>query len=54
LELWVCFAAVWKFTVPNRRAGLYPVPAGARARLAEERAEWTRLTAAVGKVLRAT
>ena len=47
-------AAEWQLTARNRRARVYRLTARGRARLAEERAEWTRLTAAVGKVLRAT
>ena len=47
---WV--TAVWSLTENNRRARLYKLTRAGEKRLAEEEAKWTRLTEAVGKLLR--
>ena len=45
-------AATWSLTDNNRRARLYKLTRAGEQRLAEEEARWTRLTEAVGKLLR--
>ena len=47
-------AAEWQVTEKNRRARVYRLTRAGRARLADEARKWTRLTAGVAKVLRAT
>jgi len=47
-------AAEWQITEKNRRARVYRLTRDGRRRLADEQEKWTRLTAGVGKVLRAT
>jgi PadR family transcriptional regulator PadR len=47
---WV--GAAWSLTENNRRARLYKLTRAGERRLAEEEAKWTRLTGAVGKLLR--
>jgi PadR family transcriptional regulator PadR len=47
---WV--GATWSLTENNRRARLYKLTRAGERRLAEEEAKWTRLTGAVGKLLR--
>jgi transcriptional regulator len=47
-------AAEWQMTEKNRRARVYRLTRAGRARLADEERKWVRLTAGVGKVLRAT
>jgi transcriptional regulator len=47
-------AAEWQTTAKNRRARFYRLTRVGRARLADEERKWVRLTAGVGKVLRAT
>jgi PadR family transcriptional regulator, regulatory protein PadR len=42
----------WDVSDHNRRARYYTITAAGRRRLAEEEAHWTRLTAAVGRVLK--
>lgn len=44
--------ASWSLTENNRRARLYTLTRAGEKRLAEEEAKWTRLTEAVGKLLR--
>lgn len=44
--------AGWSLTDNNRRARLYKLTRAGEKRLAEEEAKWTRLTEAVGKLLR--
>src|SRR5262245_2382139 len=44
--------ATWSLTGNNRRARLYKLTRAGEKRLAEEEARWTRLTEAVGKLLR--
>jgi PadR family transcriptional regulator len=44
--------ATWSLTENNRRARLYKLTRAGERRLAEEEAKWTRLTEAVGKLLR--
>jgi PadR family transcriptional regulator, regulatory protein PadR len=44
--------AAWSLTDNNRRARLYKLTRAGEKRLAEEEAKWTRLTEAVGKLLR--
>jgi len=44
--------AAWSLTENNRRARLYRLTRAGHKRLAEEEAKWTRLTEAVGKLLR--
>jgi transcriptional regulator len=44
--------ASWSLTENNRRARLYKLTRAGEKRLAEEEAKWTRLTEAVGKLLR--
>jgi PadR family transcriptional regulator, regulatory protein PadR len=44
-------AGSWKVTENNRRARYYELTAQGRAALAEERAEWERLSRAVDRVL---
>jgi len=45
-------AAAWSLTANNRRARLYRITRAGEKRLAEDEAKWTRLTEAVGKLLR--
>ena len=45
-------AASWSLTENNRRARLYKLTRAGEKRLGEEEAKWTRLTEAVGKLLR--
>jgi PadR family transcriptional regulator PadR len=45
-------AAEWQTTANNRRARMYRLTRAGNTRLNEERDKWTRLTGAVGKVLR--
>jgi transcriptional regulator len=45
-------AAEWRVTENNRRARLYRLTKAGDKRLEEELAKWSRLTKAVGKVLR--
>jgi transcriptional regulator len=45
-------SAAWSLTANNRRARLYRITRAGEKRLAEEEAKWTRLTEAVGKLLR--
>jgi transcriptional regulator len=45
-------AAEWQVTDNGRRARLYRLTRAGQTRLRQEEARWTRLTAAVGKVLR--
>jgi PadR family transcriptional regulator len=45
-------AAEWRVTANNRRARLYRLTKAGDSHLEEERAKWSRLTKAVGKVLR--
>jgi PadR family transcriptional regulator len=45
-------SAAWNLTANNRRARLYRLTRAGEKRLAEEEAKWTRLTEAVGKLLR--
>lgn len=47
---WVTSA--WDVSDNNRRARFYTITAAGRKRLAEEEAHWTRLAAAVSRVLR--
>jgi len=47
-------AAAWQITEKNRRARVYRLTRAGRARLADEERKWVRLSAGVGKVLRAT
>jgi PadR family transcriptional regulator len=47
-------AASWQVTAKNRRARVYRLTRAGEKRLDEEREKWTRLTVAVGKVLRYT
>jgi transcriptional regulator len=47
---WV--SAEWQLTDNGRRARIYRITRAGRKRLAEEEAKWSRLTAAVGKILR--
>jgi len=47
-------AAEWQITEKNRRARVYRLTRDGRRRLVDEQEKWTRLTAGVGKVLRAT
>ena len=47
---WV--AAEWQTTTNNRRARVYRLTRAGHAYLAREEARWSRLTAAIGKVLR--
>jgi PadR family transcriptional regulator, regulatory protein PadR len=47
-------AAEWQTTANNRRARVYRLTRSGQKRLAEEQANWDRLTQAVGKVLRFT
>jgi PadR family transcriptional regulator, regulatory protein PadR len=42
----------WDVSDNNRRARFYTITAVGRRRLAEEEEHWTRLTAAVGRVLK--
>ena len=44
-------ASEWRTTENNRRARYYSLTAAGRARLAEERAAWDRLSTAVNRVL---
>jgi PadR family transcriptional regulator, regulatory protein PadR len=44
--------AAWSLTENNRRARLYRLTRAGEKRLGEEEAKWTRLTEAVGKLLR--
>jgi len=44
--------AEWQTTTNNRRARLYKLTPAGQRRLDEEQEKWTRLTKAVGKVLR--
>ena len=44
--------ATWSLTENNRRARLYRLTRAGDKRLEEEEAKWTRLTEAVGKLLR--
>jgi PadR family transcriptional regulator, regulatory protein PadR len=44
--------SAWDVSDNNRRARYYTITAAGRRRLAEEEAHWTRLTAAVGRVLK--
>jgi PadR family transcriptional regulator, regulatory protein PadR len=47
-------AAEWQLTPKNRRARVYRLTSRGQKRLDEEQEKWTRLTLAVGKVLRFT
>jgi transcriptional regulator len=47
-------AAEWQITEKKRRARVYRLTASGVARLRTEQQKWTKLTAGVGKVLRAT
>jgi transcriptional regulator len=47
---WV--TAAWDVSENNRRARFYTITAAGRRRLGDEEAHWTRLAAAVGRVLR--
>jgi len=47
---WV--GATWSLTENNRRARMYRLTRSGEKRLEEEEARWTRLTEAVGKLLR--
>lgn len=47
-------AAEWQLTSKNRRARVYRLTRAGQKRLDEEQEKWTRLTVAVGKVLRYT
>ena len=42
----------WNISDSNRRARFYSLTAAGRRRLTEEEEHWTRLTAAVGRVLK--
>jgi DNA-binding PadR family transcriptional regulator len=44
--------STWSASDNNRRARFYTLTAKGRKRLAEEEAHWTRLTGAVGRVLK--
>ncbi len=44
--------AEWKLTDNNRKAKYYRLTASGRKQLAEEEEKWSRLTRAVGKVLK--
>jgi transcriptional regulator len=44
--------AAWDVSENNRRARFYTITAAGRRRLGDEEAHWTRLAAAVGRVLR--
>ena len=44
----------WRVTENNRRARYYALTAAGRRRLAEERAQWERMSRAVNLVLQAT
>jgi DNA-binding PadR family transcriptional regulator len=44
--------AEWDTSDNNRRARFYTITAAGRKRLAEEEEHWTRLTEAVGRVLK--
>lgn len=45
-------AAEWDMTENNRKARFYRLTRAGQAQLADEQEKWSRLTAAVGKVLR--
>jgi PadR family transcriptional regulator len=45
-------AAEWRVTENNRRARLYRLTRAGQKHLEEEQAKWTRLSKAVGRVLR--
>src|SRR3954471_15154031 len=45
-------SAGWTLTANNRRARIYRITRAGEKRLTEEEAKWTRLTEAVGKLLR--
>ena len=47
-------AAEWQLTSKNRRARVYRLTRAGQKRLDEEQEKWSRLTIAVGKVLRYT
>ena len=47
-------AAEWQITDKNRRARVYRLTRAGRVRLSDEERKWARLSAGVGKVLRAT
>jgi PadR family transcriptional regulator PadR len=47
-------AAEWQLTLKNRRARVYRLTRAGQKRLDEEQEKWSRLTIAVGKVLRYT
>ena len=44
--------AEWQVTVNNRRARFYRLTRAGQKQLADEQAKWSRLSTAVGKVLR--
>jgi DNA-binding PadR family transcriptional regulator len=44
--------ATWDTSENNRRARFYSLTAAGRRRLAEEEEHWTKLTAAVNRVLK--
>lgn len=45
-------ASAWGTTEKNREARFYAITAAGRRQLAEEQAQWSRLTEGVGRVLR--
>jgi PadR family transcriptional regulator PadR len=47
-------SAGWQITTKNRRARFYQLTRAGQKRLNEEQEKWSRLTEAVGKVLRFT
>jgi PadR family transcriptional regulator, regulatory protein PadR len=47
-------SAGWQITAKNRRARFYQLTRAGQKRLNEEQEKWSRLTEAVGKVLRFT
>jgi DNA-binding PadR family transcriptional regulator len=46
--------AEWRASENNRRARYYRITPAGRRRLAEEREDWERVSAAVSRVLKAT
>ena len=51
LELQGCVDATWKISDRNQRAKYYRLTATGRRQLAVERSRWTRLSAAIARVL---